>query len=91
MSQNRVGLTFEALIHENKKRPNNRLQVTNKDCKPLGKPPGRGRGGRVGRTLEIFCLLELEIFCLQGGTYEHRYVPRCVDHGLRLDRIGYFF
>ena len=26
MSQNRVGLTFEALIHENKKRPNNRLQ-----------------------------------------------------------------
>ena len=27
MSQNRVGLTFEALIHENKKRPNNRLQV----------------------------------------------------------------
>lgn len=26
MSQNRAGLTFEALIHENKKRPNNRLQ-----------------------------------------------------------------
>ena len=27
MSQNRAGLTFEALIHENKKRPNNRLQM----------------------------------------------------------------
>ena len=26
MAQNRVGLTFEALIHENKKRPNNRLE-----------------------------------------------------------------
>jgi hypothetical protein len=71
MSQNRVGLTFEALIHENKKRPNNRLQV--RSLRFLGP------GGNIERWLRVRVQTAVTLASLSCSMFKTKYTNRTLN------------